>query len=435
MKFLYSDTLDYVDPNYDFIKDENAPNRKKYWDDQYAHELMNTDPYDGLLIAISALKSVPGANISKTRYSTAEEQRFLREGARKFLRFDTEQHKNKIIMGDCGSFAYADLKKPAFEPWEVVEFYGQAQFTHGCHPDHIIFAFDNQNPTRANVDSDFGDRFDITIDNAEEFLKIAKKEKETFEPIGVVQGWSPESMAKAALALEKMGYKYLALGGLVPLSTPDIHLVIQAVKKVLKKTTKIHLLGFAKADAIHEFVKYGIDSFDSTSPLIRAFKDHSRNFFMPTTDGTTLNYYTAIRIPQAIENNQLKNAIKSGLLNANKLVSMETLALDSLRGFDKGLVSIDTTIENVIQYQKCLILAAESDPTKRAKKEAKALSDVEKTLRNSPWKHCGCSICKTIGVDVIIFRASNRNKRRGFHNLAVYLEHVKKLTGTNNAKV
>ena len=114
---------------------------------------------------------------------------------------------------------------------------------------------------------------------------------------------------------------------------------------------------------------------------------------------------------------------------------METLALDSLRGFDKGLVSIDTTIENVIQYQKCLILAAESDPTKRAKKEAKALSDVEKTLRNSPWKHCGCSICKTIGVDVIIFRASNRNKRRGFHNLAVYLEHVKKLTGTNNAKV
>ena len=71
MKFLYSDTLDYVDPNYDFIKDENAPNRKKYWDDQYAHELMNTDPYDGLLIAISALKSVPGANISKTKYTSS----------------------------------------------------------------------------------------------------------------------------------------------------------------------------------------------------------------------------------------------------------------------------------------------------------------------------------------------------------------------------
>jgi hypothetical protein len=114
---------------------------------------------------------------------------------------------------------------------------------------------------------------------------------------------------------------------------------------------------------------------------------------------------------------------------------MEVTALDSLRGFDKGLVSIDTTIENVIKYQKCLILASESDPVKRAKLEIKAESDLEKTLRSAPWKNCGCSICKTIGVDAIIFRANNRNKRRGFHNLAVYLEHVKKLTGANNEKV
>jgi hypothetical protein len=435
MKFLYSDTTDYVDPNYDFIKDENAPNRKKYWDDQYAHELMNVDPYDGLLVAISALKAVPGSSISKTRYSTAEKQRFLREGARKFLRFDKEQHKSKIIMGDCGSFAYADLKKPAFEPWEVIEFYSQAQFTHGCHPDHIIFTFDKANPTRSDLDSDIGDRYDITIGNAEEFLKITKKENESFEPIGVVQGWSPESMAKAALTLQKIGYNYLAIGGLVPLSSSDIHLVIQAVKKVLREKTKIHLLGFAKADSIYEFMKYGIDSFDSTSPLIKAFKDQSRNFFMPTTDGITLNYYTAIRIPQALENNKLVSAIKSGLLNANKLKAMESAALDSLRGFDKGLVSINVAIENVIEYQKCLILVSESDPTKRAKKAAKATSDLERTLRSAPWKNCGCSICQSIGVDVIIFRGSNRNKRRGFHNLAVYLEHVKKLTGNSNAKV
>jgi hypothetical protein len=29
-------------------------------------------------------------------------------------------------------------------------------------------------------------------------------------------------------------------------------------------------------------------------------------------------------------------------------------------------------------------------------------------------------------VEVIIFRSSNRNKRRGFHNLAVYHEHVQR---------
>ncbi len=37
MKFLYSDTQDYVDPNYDFIADRSAPSRERYWDDVYAH--------------------------------------------------------------------------------------------------------------------------------------------------------------------------------------------------------------------------------------------------------------------------------------------------------------------------------------------------------------------------------------------------------------
>ena len=39
MKFLYSDTQDYVDPEYDFLNDRTAPGRKRYWDDCYAHEI------------------------------------------------------------------------------------------------------------------------------------------------------------------------------------------------------------------------------------------------------------------------------------------------------------------------------------------------------------------------------------------------------------
>jgi hypothetical protein len=34
-----------------------------------------------------------------------------------------------------------------------------------------------------------------------------------------------------------------------------------------------------------------------------------------------------------------------------------------------------------------------------------------------------------VGVEVIIFRASNRNKRRGFHNLGVYHKHLQKTVG------
>ena len=51
MKFLYADSIDTVDPNYDFIEERSKPNRDIYWDDQYPHEILETAPYDGLLVS------------------------------------------------------------------------------------------------------------------------------------------------------------------------------------------------------------------------------------------------------------------------------------------------------------------------------------------------------------------------------------------------
>jgi len=61
-----------------------------------------------------------------------------------------------------------------------------------------------------------------------------------------------------------------------PLKASQIHKIIQAVQASVPQNTRIHLLGFAKADVIAEFVPYNITSFDTTSPLIRAFKDEKR---------------------------------------------------------------------------------------------------------------------------------------------------------------
>ena len=56
MKFLYSDTQDFVDPAYDFIRDRHDAQRERYWTDAYAHELMKPAPYDGLLMSMSAVR-------------------------------------------------------------------------------------------------------------------------------------------------------------------------------------------------------------------------------------------------------------------------------------------------------------------------------------------------------------------------------------------
>ena len=423
MKFLYADTQDFVDPTYDFINDRCTPGRERYWDDQYAHELMKPTPYDGLLLSMSGVRQASGVASSKVHYSDAEQQRMLRDGVRKFLRFTGPDFKNLMLMGDCGAFAYVEHEKPAFAPNEVVEFYADAGFTHGVSPDHIIFDCNPDNPARSDVDIAVQKRYDITLENAEEFLRLSKLEGLPFEPMGAVQGWSPKSMAEAAKSLESMGYRYLAIGGLVPLKVDLIHTVLSQLRKAIRPETNIHLLGFAKADFIQDFTGYGITSFDSTSPLIKAFKDEKNNYFLPNATGG-LDYYTAVRIPQAMENTRLMQGIKRGIFSAEDIQRKEQKALSTMRAYDQGKSSAKATLDAVMEYHRFLVLGDVKTSHNHEKILDKTRERVSRTIEEMPWKRCECDICKAVGVEVIIFRSSNRNRRRGFHNLGVYHQHL-----------
>lgn len=423
MKFLYSDTQDYVDPKYDFLTDSSQPGRERYWHDQYAHEIMDDAPYDGLLVSMSAIRQADGVSASKVRYTPAEEQRLLREGARRFLRFDGPEHRDLMLMGDCGAFAYVENQNPAYSPSEVVEFYLDAEFTHGVSPDHVIFNCDLQNPDAGDQTKDTLYRYEITLENARTFRNLVRDEGDLFEPMGAVQGWSPNSMADASAALVKMGYKYLAIGGLVPLKVDAIKNVLQAIRNKIGPEPQMHLLGFAKADHIGEFTGYGITSFDSTSPLIRAFKDEKSNYYMDNGRGG-LDYYTAIRVPQAMDNARLMQGVKRGLFHAEDLQMREKRALLLLREFDQGKRTVDETLEAIMDYSQFLVRGDATGVAVQDRALALIRARIERTLQDRPWKHCDCAICRDVGVEVIIFRGSNRNKRRGFHNLGVYHRHL-----------
>src|SRR5207245_2562752 len=94
-----------------------------------------------------------------------------------------------------------------------------------------------------------------------------------FIPLGVAQGWSPRSYATAVQALQAMGYRYVALGGMVPLKTREILECLKATEEVRRSETQLHLLGVTRLDQIERFRRFGVVSFDSTSPLRQAFKD------------------------------------------------------------------------------------------------------------------------------------------------------------------
>ncbi|CAG9261459.1 archaeosine tRNA-ribosyltransferase type 5 [Paraburkholderia unamae] len=350
--------------------------------------------------------------------------RFRRIGARKFLRMEGEFAKMDIF-GDCGAFSYVDRDVPPYTPEMMLDFYADGGFTHGCSVDHIIFDFLPESRGMKGGSPEARRRFDITLENAEAFLKASKVMGKGFTPLGVIQGWSPESMAIAGQRLEKMGYTYLAIGGMVPLSADQVHQCLQAIRKKLSSKVRLHILGFAKAEQIHEFTDYGIASFDSTSPLTRAFKDAKANYYLPAASGG-LEYFTAIRVPQATENARLKRKAKESGVDQERLVKLEQTALRELRLYDRKGGSGGRALNAVLAYNREFLWDAKKsvDANEAALEKTKAA--VQRTLDEAPWKRCSCRVCREAGIDAVIFRGSNRNKRRGFHNLAVYHQHFMK---------
>jgi len=429
MKFIFADSLDMIDPNYDFEADRTAHGRKPYWDDRYPHEVLQPMPYDGVLVS----RSIVGDHRFKGKYSSSQSMRFARVGARVFLRMNTPEYAHQLLFGDCGAFSYAHLEQPPYTPGEMIDFYQDGQFSHGMSVDHVIFEFTTEARGFEGGSSQAKIRFDITQENARAFLAESKRLGKAFTPIGVVQGWSPDSMGYAARQLEGMGYRYIALGGMVPLNVPSIHSCLQAVRAEISPNIRVHLLGFAKADQIHEFASYGIESFDTTSPLIRAFKDDRCNYYVLRSDGS-LDYYTAIRIPQALENTRLLRAVKTGRLKQEELCRLESNALSAVRAYDKGKATIDEATEAVVQYN-LVFASVESRMECSADKLSTITRQVRRTLTDQPWKHCTCEICKSLSVEVVIFRTSNRNKRRGFHNLTVFYRHLQRVLRMQNREI
>jgi hypothetical protein len=351
--------------------------------------------------------------------------RFRREGARRFLRYPLDRFPESILMGDCGAFTYRNLPEPPYSAEDTAEFYVDGGFTHGCSPDHLIFDFDDVDVVRTldDVPDDVRRRYEITLQNATEFHNAAKSIGGGFTAMGVIQGWSADSMAQAACSLVSMGYDYLAIGGTVPLKIVQIRRVLHALRAALPDRIRLHLLGFGKIEELAALEQYGVTSFDTTSPLLRAFKDARKNYWARTAGGD-LSYYTAIRIPQATENNKLKHKALEGSLNQEDARRLEDAALRGVRAYAAGSATLDDGLDAVMDYWAVLNWDEEVSPSRRADAAARQRRVYAHTLGDRPWEQCSCRVCRESGVEAVIFRTSNRNKRRGIHNLHVFHTHL-----------
>ncbi|MHA1867472.1 MAG: tRNA-guanine transglycosylase DpdA [Candidatus Heimdallarchaeaceae archaeon] len=387
MQYYIPEWDDLVSSKYDYWNDVELPNSKKV----YAHEIYPKPNYDGILVSRMKIKE------SKSKIEKIKEV-----GVHKFFKFDGP------IFGDCGAWGYINEKNPPFETKDMLNYYENLGFNIGVSIDHLCIP---------QVKSEWYYRQELTLKNAEQFFNLYENGNYSFEAVGAAQGWDLESYRYAVQELLDIGYNSIALGGLARAQTSVIIKILKNIQDLIEgKKIKIHLFGAARLDGLRAFNNLGVTSFDSASPLRNAWLGSKKNY-----RGLDWKGYTAIRLPFLSRTKKYQQLVEKGLFSLKELEEFEKSIYALLRRYE---IEKTRSPEEIIEAFEML------NQTFTLRDDLK--EDYKETLKERPWEKCPCPVCKEAGMDVIIFRGNNRNRRRGFHNTYVFYQLMQKILKDTN---
>lgn len=427
MKYFMPDWEDKVDPTFDFQTDTFTPGRH-IPKDFYAHEILQTPPYDGILVSRAVVEN------SRRNYGVIRKL-----GAHKYLRLS----EGLEVFGDCGAFSYVNENEPRYETEEVLDYYHKIGVDYGASVDHLVVhtIYATQTDKAGSINGSMATaknkkklskkererRVDLTLDNAHKFVRLHKKLGYKFTPVGVVQGDAPKTYAHGVKNLLKMGYTYIAFGGLARSNATQILDVLRTTQKVVQELRsrssndiRFHLFGVAKLTLISELPKYGVASIDSASYLRKAWLRSGQNYL-----GADGQWYTAIRVPQS-HHPKVREFVRNNGKSPKEVHSLEQSCLKMLQHYgDKEFTKLEfeELLDTIVEYDTYLLRYGDDGQKIRNKVISK--EKYRRTLEARPWESCNCGVCRDLGIHALIFRGTNRNKRRGFHNTWTFYQRFR----------
>ncbi len=385
MRYFIPEWDDRVDPGFDFIQDQHsqAHNEDALSNDTYMWDIFGIDnvPFDGVLVSIATIQE------KKSKYA-----KILENGIHSFLRLP----QNFEIMADCGAFSYINESVPLYSTSEVLQLYSDLGFNYGVSVDHLVVPMYRDQSE---------ERMRITYDNGlAAFEEWSKKYRNDFQLIVAVQGDTVLDYLRMYNDFIQHGITYLAFGGLVRSPTKFLIELLDALISEIHDAKihpeYLHFFGLGRCDLFSRFrqlEEFGIQvAFDSASYLRKAWLSSAStqlNYITPDWKG-----YSAIRVPEKLRGKK-KNLVQQSVLDTT---GQE--CLQALRRYDQGLIAIEEVLEPLNRFNAAI------------QEKPQILEYYRRTLEDKPWKACPCPICKKHGIEVIIFRGNNRNRRRGFHN-------------------
>jgi hypothetical protein len=408
VNYFLPDWDDLLDEHFNFESGEFSGASRAEREDKHCCILMKPKRMcDGVLVSLAQHVTSKGP---LKRIMGTEAASLAPKNLRNQFGLDGEQS----LFGDCGAFSYVNEDEPAISVEQAVALYDLYGFDFGASVDHIPVPEIIQKGNKKVLSSaKRANRVRVTIENAARFISVANQRQAGFIPVGTIQGLKPEEYAKSARLYHEMGYRHLALGGLVPLPDAAIEKIVTQVMCVvseLKPRPWVHLFGIFRPRLQARFRELKVDSFDSASYFRKAWLRSDQNYL--ATNG---KWYAALRVPMTSDARTRKRLEDSGA-NMAKLEAQETQVMKLLCQYDLDMVELRVVLDAVIEYDECLTRSDDSLALRPS---------YEKTLRDRPWRNCDCPFCKQAGIHVLIFRGANRNKRRGAHNTLMLYKSLK----------
>lgn len=402
--YFLPDWDDMLDVNFDFKKDKFSHPERDQRIEKHCSQIMKPDRIcDGILVSLAQHQRTTGV---LKKFEPTDIQSLAPESIREKYGLAEDQW----AFGDCGAFSYVNEERPTITVEQAISMYQLYGFDIGASVDHIPVPeiITEEGKQTLSLQARQG-RVTVTKNNAIEFIELHKERKCTFTPMGVMQGLTAQSYGDQLLEYIEMGYSHIALGGLVPRSDKDIVEIIEKTNKARKRLKPsvneglwIHLFGIFRPK-IQDFIQASrISSFDSATYFRKAWLRSDQNYL-----GTDGEWYAAIRVPTTSDPRTIKRLEKSRL-PINVLQALEKAALKALHSYGKGRGSLSSTLDAIANYD---FLLDRSDDH-----GSNLIEAYERTLRSRIWEKCPCSVCKELGINALIFRGYNRNKRRGAHN-------------------
>jgi hypothetical protein len=409
LSYFLPDWDDLLDEHFDFDADEFSGVSRRDRNDKHCCVLMKPKRLcDGVVVSLAQHVTSKGP---LRRIMGTESNSLAPRNLRNLFGLSHDQS----LFGDCGAFSYVNEDYPAISVEQAIALYDLHGFDFGASVDHIPVTNIVRNGSNIELTRRARlARVRVTKKNAERFIEVAKKRNVGFTPVGTVQGLDPMSYAETTRFYHELGYRHLAIGGLVPLHDNVVEKIVEAVMTVvvtLKPRPWVHLFGIFRPKLQAKFRELRVDSFDSATYFRKAWLRSDQNYL--AQDG---QWYAALRVPMTSDGRTRKRLEESGFdLATLQIQEMQVMKLLCLYGREE--VGIHEVLDAVIEYDERLVRSSDAR-SMRAK--------YERTLQNRPWRNCDCPFCSQTGIHMLIFRGSNRNKRRGAHNTLMLYRSLEK---------